>query len=110
LAHELCHILYDRAYGLQLAVASGPWAPVEVERRANAFAAMFLMPHQVLQRAIAHLDQPLGSPDGVARIAEMTQTSFTSTLEHLCNLDYLDHDTRDYIRYEADKAAFPRTE
>ena len=38
LAHELCHLLYDRSYGWQLAIASGPWAPRDLERRANAFA------------------------------------------------------------------------
>src|SRR5262249_27784629 len=27
LAHELCHILFDRGYGAKLALASGPWAP-----------------------------------------------------------------------------------
>src|SRR5262249_23636242 len=30
LAHELCHLLYDRSYGSQLAIASGPWAPLDL--------------------------------------------------------------------------------
>jgi hypothetical protein len=36
-----------------VAIASGPWAPVDLERRANAFAAMFSMPRDVVRRAIA---------------------------------------------------------
>ena len=40
LAHELCHLLLDREHGRPLAVASGPWAPHVVEKRANAFAGM----------------------------------------------------------------------
>ena len=48
LAHELCHLLYDRSYGQQLAIASGPWAPRDLERRANAFAAMLLMPTSLI--------------------------------------------------------------
>ena len=42
LAHELCHLIHDRGYGARLAIASGPWAPADVEQRANAFAAMLL--------------------------------------------------------------------
>jgi hypothetical protein len=44
LAHELCHLLLDREHGDELAIATGPWAPVGIEQRANAFAAAFLMP------------------------------------------------------------------
>ena len=43
-AHELCHVLFDREAGHRLALASGPWAPHAIEQRANAFAAMLLMP------------------------------------------------------------------
>ncbi len=44
LAHELCHLLFDRQHAVPLAVISGPWAPAPIERRANAFAAEFLLP------------------------------------------------------------------
>jgi len=44
LAHELCHLLYDLDEDGQVGVVSNPWAPDRMERRANAFAAMFLMP------------------------------------------------------------------
>lgn len=44
LAHELCHLLFDRRHAVPLAVISGPWAPPQIERRANAFAAELLLP------------------------------------------------------------------
>jgi Zn-dependent peptidase ImmA (M78 family) len=61
LAHELCHLIVDRHVGRKLAVASGPWAPLEIEQRANAFAAYFLMPPDQVQAVVANLDQPLAS-------------------------------------------------
>ena len=50
LAHELAHLLFDRRHAVPLAVISGPWAPVRLERRANAFAAELLLPKRALQR------------------------------------------------------------
>ncbi len=97
LARELCHILYDRSYGAHLGIASGPWAPANVEKRANAFAAMFLMPTELVGEAIRALTVPLGSPQGVWQVAKRLQTSFTSTVDHLSNLGYLDESTRDSI-------------
>ncbi|MEW6752154.1 MAG: ImmA/IrrE family metallo-endopeptidase [Candidatus Latescibacterota bacterium] len=44
LAHELCHLLVDRQAAAELMVASTPWAPPDIERRANAFAAELLLP------------------------------------------------------------------
>jgi Zn-dependent peptidase ImmA (M78 family) len=51
LAHELCHLLFDRPHGVSLRFISGEWAPVEVEKRANAFAAMTLMPPELIRAA-----------------------------------------------------------
>src|SRR5712692_9450776 len=86
LAHELCHILFDREYGAKLALASGPWAPRDLERRANAFAAMLLMPPDLLAKVVQSLDIPLASLDGIYAVAHRLRTSFTATLEHLCTL------------------------
>jgi len=47
---NFCHILFDREYGTKWALASGPWAPRDLERRANAFAAMLLMPPGLLAK------------------------------------------------------------
>jgi hypothetical protein len=52
MAHELGHLLLDRPLAQALAIVSGPWAPIDVEQRANAFAAAFLMPIQLLLPAI----------------------------------------------------------
>ena len=72
LAHELCHILHDRNYGARLALASGPWAPVDVEKRANAFAAMLLMPADLVRSVVRNLTTRLDSPAQFGR----SQTPF----------------------------------
>jgi len=97
LAHELCHLLYDRVAGRQLAIASGPWAPLEIEQRANAFAAMFLMPTELINKTISDLEAPIETPVGLERAAEEFRTSASSTLEHLRNLSIVDDYTRDRI-------------
>ncbi|MGW4116760.1 ImmA/IrrE family metallo-endopeptidase [Actinosynnema sp. NPDC004786] len=50
LAHELAHLLLDQDRATEIAVASGPWAPVDIEQRANAFAAAFLIPLHLVDR------------------------------------------------------------
>jgi hypothetical protein len=48
LAHELCHVLFDSLQGRTLGIASGDWAPLTLEKIANAFAAEFLLPRSAL--------------------------------------------------------------
>jgi len=98
LAHEFCHLLIDRRVGRKLAVASGPWAPIDVEKRANAFAAYFLMPPHLVQAQIAALAEPLGTPSGIRAVAHALGTSPRATLEHLYNLGWLDEFERDTLR------------
>jgi len=98
LAHELCHILHDRSYGAQLAMASGPWAPVDVEKRANAFAAMLLMPDPLVETIVRGLTVPLDSAAAIGEVANRLRTSFSSTLEHLCNRKFIDETVRDKLR------------
>ena len=98
IAHELCHILYDRDYARQLAMASGPWAPRDVERRANAFAAMLLMPPQLVGRALGQVSEPIETTDQVRTLGEILQTSPTATLEHLHNLGVISDSTRAVLR------------
>lgn len=105
LAHELCHILFDRERGQRLAVASGPWAPLDIERRANAFAAMLLMPPALVQAAVAGSTAPLDTKEGVAQVAKRLNTSFTATLWHLTNLGVLDEAVQQRIRFEVTEAA-----
>jgi Zn-dependent peptidase ImmA (M78 family) len=101
LAHEFCHLLFDRDVGAHLAIASGPWAPQDVERRANAFAAMFLMPNELVRRAVSALAGSLETTDAVYSVANRLRTSFESTLWHLKNLGYIDDVTRQRIANEA---------
>jgi Zn-dependent peptidase ImmA (M78 family) len=105
LAHELCHILFDREIGRRIAVASGPWAPRDIERRANAFAAMLLMPRGLVKEALAGLTTRLDTRDGVAQVAKRLGASFEATLMHLTNLGFLDENTQQRIRSEAYQAS-----
>ena len=90
LAHELCHLLFDRNAGQRLAVASGPWAPPSLEKRANAFAAMLLMPTETIRALAADMDEPMATAQDVSRVAERLQTGFSATLWHLQNLGFVD--------------------
>ena len=90
LAHELCHLLFDREAGRRLAIASGPWAPRDIERRANAFAAMLLMPASLVRRIMANLRVPVATVEGVREIAVRLCAGRPAVLNHLKNLGFID--------------------
>ena len=90
LAHELCHLLFDREQGRPLAVASGPWAPRAIEQRANAFAAMLLMPTSLVKRTLARLTVAVATKEGVDEVAERLGTGRLAVLNHLVNLGFMD--------------------
>lgn len=96
-AHELCHLLFDRTHGRRVALASGPWAPVSIERRANAFAAMFLMPPHLLREAIAASPEPINTPEGVSFVASRLQVGFHAAVEHLYNLTFMTEEEKDLL-------------
>ncbi len=98
LAHELCHLLLDREWGDELAVASGPWAPLAIEQRANAFAAAFLMPSWLLRRAIAALEQPLDDPESISALAGQLRVSVSSLVDRLYNLGEITVEDRIRLR------------
>jgi Zn-dependent peptidase ImmA (M78 family) len=100
LAHELCHLLFDRWRAKRLAVASGPWAPQDIERRANAFAAAFLMPRPLLDRAAHETDEPYASFEWLVQMATLANTSAQATLERLANLGLLPEFKREALRVE----------
>jgi Zn-dependent peptidase ImmA (M78 family) len=102
IAHELCHLLYDRGYAQEVALPSGPWAPLDVERRANAFAAMLLMPPGRLSAALAEGEAEPRSLKGIRDVCSRLNTSFSMTVEHMHNLGFLSDDERDALRDEAD--------
>ena len=94
LAHEFCHLLFDREEGRRLALASGPWAPRDIERRANAFAAMLLMPVDLIQRTVCDLPQPVNTTQGLLGAVRRLQVGATSLLYHLTNLGFIDETER----------------
>ena len=97
LAHELCHLLIDRDRAVSLAVASGPWAPLDLERRANAFAAAFLMPSELVGaavRASAHAETRLLAQS----IADLFEVPLSSAIDRLRNLEVLTHWEADRLR------------
>ncbi len=102
LAHELCHVLHDRGYARRVSLVSGPWAPPGVERRANAFAAMLLMPPELVNRLVADLSSPdLAGVDAIEKLARRMGTGFLATLEHLTNIGKLNDGERERVRAEA---------
>ncbi|MEA3643721.1 MAG: ImmA/IrrE family metallo-endopeptidase [Lamprobacter sp.] len=82
LAHEICHLLVDRAHALPVAEVLGGQVPRGPEQRANAFAAEFLLPReQVEQRCRAQSDLLLAAAD----LEETFQVSRTLTLHQINN-------------------------
>lgn len=104
LAHEFCHLLFDRDIGRALAVASGPWAPRAIERRANAFAAMLLMPTSLLKRTLSRLTVEVATREGVDNVAKSLRVGRISVLRHLANLGFMDPE--DWLRLEGELPPF----
>lgn len=90
LAHELCHALHDAGVSRAFGITDGPWAPEGLEQRANAFAAMFLMPPELVNRTrSAHAGLPLKE---LARLlSDRLKTPPLAARDHLMNL-------RSYVR------------
>ena len=95
LAHELCHILFDRSRARQLTHSSTPWASPSVEQRANAFAAMLLMPPTRAKiPSVADLSKLKGL---VNRLAVRMKVSRVALKRHLANIDQIDPDELDFL-------------
>lgn len=96
LAHELCHILHDRSRARRVSHVSGPWVAQGFERRANAFAAYFLMPRALLVR---HLDgRDAGMPETICLVAERLRVSESALVEHMFNLEFITDWEREELR------------
>lgn len=90
LSHEFCHILFDRSRARRLSHISGPWASARVEKRANAFAAMFLAsPHALEKALMAKTSQDVST---IKQLAEKFGMGSAALLEHLRNLDLISDD------------------
>ncbi|MBF0399791.1 MAG: ImmA/IrrE family metallo-endopeptidase [Magnetococcales bacterium] len=94
IGHELCHILHDRFFGSEVAIASGPWAPANIEKRANAFSAMLLMPLDLINPLIRSLPCPLDTLDGIHSLAKQLRVGRRALVWHLYNLSKLDEAQR----------------
>ncbi|HEX8379945.1 MAG TPA: ImmA/IrrE family metallo-endopeptidase [Allosphingosinicella sp.] len=99
LAHELAHLLYDRSMATSVGISSGPWAPAGIEKRANAFAAMLLMPRWLVLRAFG--DEAFADPEAISRAAESLHVGSSALLEHLFALELIDEYERDMLRAHA---------
>ncbi len=102
LAHEFCHILYDQGSARQVTHASTPWASVAVEQRANAFAAMLLMPRAVVRRRLTAPPDRL-SLDELADIANSMEVGVRAFINHLDNIGEIDSVTRDRLITDLDE-------
>lgn len=97
LAHELCHILFDRTRARKLSHVSGPWTAPRTEKRANAFAVMFLASRSAT-RAVFH---EYGK-DKTKHAAEALQLGHSAFVEHLYNLGLIDEADREQLRLKTD--------
>jgi Zn-dependent peptidase ImmA (M78 family) len=95
LAHELCHILFDRERARPLTHSSTPWASPSVEQRANAFAAMLLMPPHRAKRPMASSLPQL--KHGIELLAGRLNVSRVALKHHLANLGEITPYERDFL-------------
>lgn len=84
LAHELCHLLFDRSRMQNLARFEGAEADSDrlIEMRANAFAVELLVPRSTLIKD----DGTVPTPEELNRIAFERQVSLTALSRHAANL------------------------
>ena len=96
IAHELCHVLFDRTRARRVAHASsGRWAAQGIEQRANAFAAYLLMPRALV---LMHLrDANRIEKSDVQHLASELQVNESALLRHLRNLGLIDDVDRDRL-------------
>jgi Zn-dependent peptidase ImmA (M78 family) len=99
LAHELCHILFDRNRARRVSHISGPWVAPGIEKRANAFAAYFLMPRALVLRVLSSI--PVSGPidrDLVTTAARRMSVNESALIEHLYNIDVIGDADRERLR------------
>jgi Zn-dependent peptidase ImmA (M78 family) len=99
-AHELCHILFDRGRARRISHSSTPWAPVPVEQRANAFAAMVLMPSTLVRRVLP----AKVTLQAVADAADRMEVGMRSAIQHFANIGEISDTKRDALLAEFDAA------
>ena len=107
LAHELCHILYDRQPAAPLGIASRRDQRDDLEQRANAFGVYFLAPREGVRRLLmARGCRPyeLERTDVHAVMSHFGLGKEAATA-HLMHLDWITGEQRDHLlahRYPAE--------
>jgi IrrE N-terminal-like domain len=99
-AHELCHLLYDRDKARRVAHSSTQWAPLAVEQRANAFAAMLLMPPGAVRTAFRPRRRRVSLPEVVTMAREL-KVGLRAAIQHLGNQGYITDEDRRRLLDEA---------
>lgn len=97
IAHELCHILFDRTRAKRLSHVSGRWTAPRTEKRANAFAAMFLASRAATRTVFR--EYGLQDTRGGARALTLGHSAY---IEHIYNLGLIDDVEREQLRVKAD--------
>lgn len=100
MAHELGHLLLDAHRAREWGLASGPWAPLGVEQRANGFAAALLMPEAVLRSFAQQADEEIANPKFLRHLARSLEVSVTSLVDRLRNIGLLDGFRADQLKDE----------
>ncbi len=98
LAHEFCHILYDRTRAKKLSHLSGPWTSVRTEQRANAFAAMFLAPPSAIRNQLSG-----DHPEALRQLADEVGMGVTALVKHLNNIGLIDDAQREQLEHHFGK-------
>jgi len=101
LAHELGHLLLDWDRAADMVVATGPWAPKEIEQRANAFAAAFLMPAKLIENF--YTGPQAGSANAFADLAGALDVSMSALVNRLQNLGRITAAEAEQVRTGPDR-------
>jgi Zn-dependent peptidase ImmA (M78 family) len=104
LAHELCHLLHDRDRARRITHSSTPWAPAVVEQRANAFAAMLLMPPELMHRTLDYVPGVKGI-DRFVEAARRMDVGVRAVIQHAANIDAITEEERDDLIGDLDMAS-----
>ncbi len=74
---------------------SGPWAPQELEKRANAFAAALLMPPDLLQKGLE--EEKVLEYSTLLAFAKRLRVSTDALAHHLENCGLITEENRDVL-------------
>jgi Zn-dependent peptidase ImmA (M78 family) len=96
IAHELCHVLFDRVPAEPLGVVSRAGDRQSTEQRANAFSVYFLAPREGVARFLVERGRQPLDVDQYDVHALMTHFALgkEATTWHLKNLGWIDEETR----------------